>query len=242
MKERVKMRQGNKKSKLKNEKKVKVCIFTFVLLSVLLWPYGESFAGARFYHGKKQTSKVSRWHTRNTEHFSVMYQDKYIDPEKVLLELCEEFNIQPRIAGRKIKVFIQEGHAHMKPGKKEIHVWDYTDLRHELTHVLFYQINRNVPFSIREGIATYAQYLGSEKVTAIDIDGLVSLEKQFVKVPSGKTYNRAYAQSSKKTIESKLYNQGYHFVAYYIQEKGIEEFKDFYKKCSNLSNLRSAWQ
>lgn len=220
----------------------KIITISILIVAAILCSVDSIYAANKFYDGKEATSKVTTWRRKCTKNFCVMYKDKYIDPEKILCELSEKFGIKPRISGIKIKVFIQEGRAYMKPGSKKVYVWDEAGLRHELTHILFCQINRHAPFAIREGIAVYAQYKESPRLPKVDVTEIVKLEKELERVPKSRRNNGVYGGRSNRTIEKMLYEKGHCFVANLIKEKGIENFKKFYKKCSGNYRIEKAWK
>lgn len=194
-----------------------------------------------FYHGKKSPKKTFHWNQKSTKHFEVMYNDKYFDPERVLEMLSEKFNIPLIIAGVKIKLFIDEGQAYTIVGAKTIYAGDEVALAHELAHVLFLQLNRNAPLSIREGIAIYAELPAQPYLPRVDVKEIIALESNFNRVSKKSTASNVYARQNQRSRESQLFAKGLCFVANIIRDKGIDAFKEFYKRCSNIQAIQTAW-
>jgi len=201
----------------------------------------NAYAGHSFYHGEKLKAKTFQWSQRSTEHFLVMYRDKYFDPEPVLQRLSTKFEIQPIIAGIKIKLFINDGLAYTIVGAKTIYAGDENALAHELTHVLFIQLNPNAPMSIREGIAVYAEFLQEPRVPVVDINEIIALEKNYSRISRMSTGTATYSRTARRKIESQFYAKGLCFVANIIRNRGINAFKEFYKKCSNIQSIQRVW-
>src|SRR3989338_3743963 len=109
--------------------KNKLTIYCFAIVFCLGLTI-NSYANHSFYHGEKPEKKAFQWNQRNTKHFIVLYQDKYFDPEEVLERLSKKFNIQPLIAGIKIKLFINDGLAYTVVGAKTIYAGDENALTH----------------------------------------------------------------------------------------------------------------
>lgn len=212
------------------------CVIVFSFCSRI-----NAYAGHNFYHGEKLKEKVFHWNQRSTEHFVVMYKDKYFDPEQVLERLSAKFGIQSVIAGIKIKLFIKDGLAYTIVGAKTIYANDEGALAHELTHVLFLQLNRNAPISIREGIAVYAELQQETHVPAVDIKEIIALERDYSKVFRTSTARDTYSRIVQRKIESQFYAKGFCFVANIIRDRGIDAFKEFYKKCSSNQAIQTAW-
>ncbi len=220
------------------ESKTIICYFAILLfLSLTI----NAYAGHSFYHGEKLKAKTFQWNQRNTKHFVVMYRDKYFDPEQVLERLSAKFGIQPVIAGIKIKLFINNGLAYTIVGAKTIYAGDENALAHELTHVLFIQLNPNAPMSIREGIAVYAEFLQEPRVPTVDVNEIIALEKNYSKISRISTGGAAYSRTARRKIESQFYAKGLCFVANIIRNRGIDAFKEFYKKCSHSQTVQKAW-
>lgn len=210
-----------------------------VILFILLAK--DAYASKNFYHGKELKKETFRWNQKSTPHFIVMYRDRYFDPEQVLESVSKKFAIQPLIAGIKIKLFIDDGQAYTIVGAKTIYAGNEVALAHELTHVLFLQLNRNAPVSIREGIAVYAEYQKEPNLPRVDIKEIIALERDFRRASKGKSTQDIYGRRSQRKIYSQLYAKGLYFVTNIIRDKGIETFKKFYKECSGLEDIEEAW-
>ena len=170
-----------------------------------------------------------------------MYREKYMDPEPILENLSKKFGIKPNFSGCKIKVFIQKNSACISPSLKKIYAWDKAELRHELTHLLFYQLNKQAPFSLREGIAIYGEVNNNiGYASKVKLESILDLEKAYQKIKS--LSKNLYRRRPTQSLESKLYSQGFSFVNFLIRKKGIEVFKEFYKKCKGFYNIKEAYQ
>lgn len=201
----------------------------------------NAYASNNFYRGKELKKEAFRWNQKSTSHFIVMYRDKYFDPEQVLESISLKFGIQPLIAGIKIKFFIDNGQAYTVVGAKTIYAGNAAALAHELAHVLFLQLNRNAPLSIREGIAEYAEYQQEPNLPRVDIKEIIALERDLKRASKGKGTQDIYGRRSQGKIYSQLYAKGLCFVTNIIRDKGIETFKKFYKECSSLEDIEEAW-
>lgn len=201
----------------------------------------NAYASKNFYHGKELKKDTFRWNQKSTPHFIVMYRDRYFDPEQVLESVSKKFAIQPLIAGIKIKLFIDDGQAYTIVGAKTIYAGDEVALAHELAHVLFLQLNRNAPLSIREGIAVYAEYQKEPNLPRVDIKEIIALERDLRRASKGKSSKGIYARKSQRSTYSRLYAKGLCFVTSIIRDKGIEAFKKFYQECSSLEDIEEAW-
>ena len=82
---------------------------------------------------------VNCWRIRNTSHFQIMDQEKYIDAEEVYRDLSRKLNLRLKYTSPKTKIFIREGDAYTDLSKRKIMVANKRQLRHELTRLLLYQ-------------------------------------------------------------------------------------------------------
>lgn len=208
---------------------------------IFLFLAKDAYASKNFYHGSELKKNILQWNQKSTPHFIVMYRDRYFDPEQVLESVSIKFGIQPLIAGIKIKLFIDDSQAYTIVGTKTIYAGNEVALAHELAHVLFLQLNRNAPLSIREGIAVYAEYQQEPNLPRVEIKEIIALERDFRKVSKGKSGQDIYARRSQRKAYSQLYAKGLCFVTSIIRDKGIETFKKFYKECSGLEDIEEAW-
>ncbi|MBU1124935.1 MAG: hypothetical protein KKC84_02835 [Candidatus Omnitrophica bacterium] len=202
------------------------------------------YAGHNFYHGKKPASIHFSWKEKQTENFIIRYKNTFINPEPILKALSERFGIIPHIQGAKIRVYFDAIEPYTVRGARTIYVNDEISLVHELTHVLFFQVNPFAPRVIAEGIAQYAEVWGQMVTPAVALEEVVAAEKEYahrVKQGAGRgTYAKAGENSPQ--VEKKLYTIGFYFVNNLIRSKGIGDFKEFYKKCTNLQEIPTLWQ
>lgn len=221
-----------------NLNKMLICCFAAI---ILLCSQIKGCANQAFYHGRRPERPNFTWQVKSTEHFRVMYKDRYFDPEPVLEELIAKFGIKPVISGIKIKLFIDEDSGYTIVGAKTIYASDERVLRHELAHVLFLQLNRNAPRSLAEGIAIYAEFPEQVHIPPVDVEELIATEDDFKRVSKKSSGRRVYGMQANKSVEKQLYSKGFYFVNSIINEKGIEAFKEFYKKCRSVERLQIAW-
>ena len=238
------MRQD--KSNLKNKSwvasaiKNRILIYCFAaIISVCLEV--NAYANQAFYHGKRPKNPYISWQVKNTEHFVVMYKDRYFDPEPVLENLTEKFDIQAVISGIKIKLFINDSSAYTIVGAKTIYASDERALIHELTHVLFLQLNRNAPMSLAEGIAIYAEAQEQVHIPPVEVKELITAENDFGRTSKASSGRSVYGMQANRSKERQLYAKGFCFVNSIVGKKGIEAFKEFYKKCHSVESLQTAW-
>lgn len=218
----------------------KMLILGFAAI-ILLCLQIKGCANQAFYHGRRPERTNFTWQVKSTEHFKVMYKDRYFDPEPVLEELTTKFGIKPIISGIKIRLFIDDDSGYTIVGAKTIYASDERVLRHELAHILFLQLNRNAPRSLAEGIAKYAEVPGQFPTSSVDIEELIVAENDFRRVSKKSSGRRVYGMQANRIIERQLYSKGLCFVNSIINQKGIEAFKEFYKKCHSVENLQTAW-
>lgn len=216
----------------------KTLIFFF---AILLSVYAHTCAYARppFYHGTGSRRGTAVWHEKSTEHFVIYYREKYFDPEPVLQGLLDKVGLQPVISGIKIRLFIEDGQAYTAVGTKSIHAADARTLTHELTHLLFLQLNRNAPRSISEGIALYMESGGKIKPRKVEVKEIIEAEMNFLTSPA--KYNK-YGQLPVQDTDAELYSKGLYFVNGIIKDKGMEVFKEFYRNCHSVEGLQKAWE
>lgn len=192
-----------------------------------------------FYRGAKIKRASPHWHQKSTEHFIVFYNNKYIDPESILKMLSMKFNIQPIISGIKIKLYIDDGRGSTIVGAKSIRVDNEKTLIHELTHLLFSQLNPNAPRSIAEGIAIYAESEEQLDTPKVAIKEIIEAEKNFLRT----SFNRdANDMQPNENAEAELYKKGFYFVNNFIKERGIEAFKEFYRNCQGIESMQEVWE
>ena len=217
-----------------------ILIYCFVAISSVCLEV-NAYASQAFYHGEKPKKPCFSWQVKNTEHFVVMYKDRYFDPEPVLKNLTAKFDIQPIISGIKIKLFIVDDLSYTIVGTKIIHASDERVLRHELAHVLFLQLNRNAPMSLAEGIAIYAEAQEQVHIPPVDVKELIAAENDFRRVSKTSSSRSIYGIQANRSTEKQLYSKGFCFVNSIISKRGIEAFKEFYKKCHSVESLQRAW-
>lgn len=170
-----------------------------------------------------------------------MYKDRYFDPELVLENLIEKFDIQPVISGIKIKLFIDDGSAYTIVGAKTIYASDERALMHELAHVLFLQLNHNAPMSLTEGIAIYAEPQEQVHIPQVEVKELITAENDVRRISKTSSGRSVYGMQANRSKERQLYAKGFGFVNSIVSKKGIEAFKEFYKKCHSVERLQTAW-
>lgn len=221
-------------------KRDKILVY-YLGAAIFLFLTQDACASKNFYHGKKLKEEIFQWKQKSTPHFLVMYRDRYFDPEQVLESVSLKFGIQPLIAGIKIRLFIDDGRAYTIVGTKTIYAGNALALAHELAHVLFLQLNRDAPVSIREGIAVYAEYQQEPNLPRVGLKEIIALERDFRRLSKGKSGQDIYARRSQNKAYSQLYAKGLCFVAAIIRDKGIETFKKFYQECSGPEDIEKAW-
>lgn len=221
--------------------KINKILIYYLAMAHFLFLTQNAYANKNFYHGKELQKKTFQWKQKSTPHFIVMYRDRYFDPEQVFESVSIKFGIQALIAGIKIKLFIDDGQAYTIVGAKTIYAGNEVALTHELTHVLFLQLNRNAPLSITEGIAVYAEYQQEPNLPRVDVQQIIALERDFRRASKVKSSQNIYARRSQRSINSQLYAKGLCFVSNIIRDKGIETFKKFYKECSSPEDIEGAW-
>jgi hypothetical protein len=215
--------------------------FWYFAVTLSIYPEINAYASQNFYHGTEFKRSNFSWQQKDTEHFVVMYKDRYFDPEQVLKNLSEKFGIPPIISGIKIRLFIDDDSPYTIVGAKIIHACDEQALVHELTHVLFIQLNRNAPRSMAEGIAVYAQAQETVNAPYVDVREIIAIEKDFNRGFRTSAGRGVYARQGTRSKEKQLYSEGFCFVKNIISKRGIEAFKEFYKKCSSAGNMQTAW-
>lgn len=221
---------------LKHKILIYCCVAIFTLCLQI-----KGCANQPFYYGKRPERPKFNWQVKDTEHFRVMYKDRYFDPEPVLENLIAKFNIRPIISGIKIRLFIDQDLSYTIVGAKTIYASDEMVLRHELAHVLFLQLNRNAPMSLTEGIAIYAETQGQVHASLVEVKELIAAENDFRKVSKTSAGRSVYGRESKRGREKQLYAKGFGFVNSIISKNGMEAFKEFYTKCHGVENLQKAW-
>lgn len=179
---------------------------------------------------RSSTHVIHRWRVRNTAHFQIMYREKYIDAEEVYRNLNQELNLELRCSAPKTKVFIRQGHAYVDLSKRKIVVANEAQLRHELTHLLFYQLCPSVPLALQEGIACYKEHNDYPENLVVEFTDFLSL-------CSTRNSNLEFGNLERR----KLYLIFASWVGRLVEEYGIEKFKQFYKLCTHPSKIRLAY-
>lgn len=171
------------------------------------------------------------WHRKETRHFTVFYQERYIDCEKVYGQLASELGIELKSRIQKVKVFIQPGRAYAVPQQRKLFCWDVAGLRHELTHLLFYQLSRSAPIVLQEGVATYKQANSYLRALDVGLEEMLDLEA-----------NSVETKNVLSSDEGKLYRCSSAWVGRLIEGYGIEKFKEFYRLCKNESRIKKVYE
>lgn len=220
--------------------KNRVLLCCYVVMLILCLQI-KGCAHQNFYHGEKPKRPSFSWQVKKTEHFKVMYKDRYFDPEPVLENIVAKFDIKPVISGIKIELFIDDAASYTVVGAKIIHASDEVILRHELAHLLFLQLNPHAPVGLAEGIAIYAATPEESYTSCVDVKELIAAENDSRRTSKISSARRIYGMQTNRGIEKQLYAKGFSFVNNIINQRGIEAFKEFYKKCHSVERLQAAW-
>lgn len=172
------------------------------------------------------------FHRKITEHFIILYQDKYIDVEEVYKALSRELNLEfpSRIPQRTI--IIQEARPPFKLNKRNLIVWTEPQLRHELTKLLFYPLQKNAPLVFEEGIATYKE---ENKFTPQEISLKDIMQLEGAKLARDLREGPLYRQP-------RFYEMSAAWVGSHVEKYGIEKFKEFYVACKNMKLFERAYK
>jgi hypothetical protein len=171
------------------------------------------------------------WRVKYSGRFEVYYVDKYIDVDKIFQEMCAELKIHLNVNGTKIKVFIGNGYAYAQPGAFRIVVSNEKQLRHELAHLLFCQINKNAPLILQEAVAIYAE--NPEAVRQEDLEFSQIAE-------TAKAQSRAVKAFGYS--ENQQYRACAGWVKGIVEKEGLEKFKEFFRSADHSHNLCRAYE